>query len=396
MSAISPIQASEETAQQSSGGFTLPLDPLLTLAAIGLGICSVLTIGPATRHNETGSPTYYVEHQAIYLVLGLVVMAALSRLDYGWLRQFKVWIYGALIVIMLAVFAIGTHVGESVRSISLPLFSFQSSELGKTLLIVFLAAFMVDRSRKLRDRETTALVVALAIVPTMLVVLEPDIGDSLVYIAITAAVLFVAGVPWRQLAALALLGVVGVTLVIVVAPALGVHVLKKEQMERLTSFLHPTHNVESSAFQQVQSEIAIGSGRQSGLPHPGSAVYGFVPENESDFIFTSLGVEHGFVGAALVLSLYALMIWRGLRILTMAKDLFGSLIAAGVVGMLMCQVFVNVGVATGITPDTGITLPLMSYGGSSVITTMIAIGLLQSIYVRARSSEALKGRVLRW
>jgi rod shape determining protein RodA len=121
-----------------------------------------------------------------------------------------------------------------------------------------------------------------------------------------------------------------------------------------------------------------------------------VPYDESDFVFASVGEHHGFVGAALVLSLFALLIWRALRILTMAKDLFGSLIAAGVVAMLMCQVFVNVGVAIGIMPITGITLPLMSYGGSSVISTLLAVGLLQSIYVRARSSDALKSRVPAW
>lgn len=395
--ALSPIKRSEEASQQRGTGLLLPLDPLLTLAVIGLGICSIVTLSTATRVNITGNPAYFVEHQAIYLVLGLIVMLVLSRIDYGLLRQLKHWVYGALILSILAVIALGSSTLGSTRAIQLPLFSFQSSEIGKALIIVFLAAFFVDRSRRLQDRDTTIKALALALVPTMLVFLEPDIGSGLVYVAIAVVMLFVAGVPWKQLTALALLGIVALAIVLIVAPELGVHVLKRYQVERLTGFLHPSSNAQSKAFQQVQSKIAIGAGQQTGLHHHSTSAYlELLPEHETDFIFASLGISHGFVGAALVLSLYALLIWRTLRILTMSRDLFGSLLAAGVVAMLMFQVFVNVGMTIGITPITGVTLPLMSYGGSSVMTTMVGIGLLQSIYVRARSAEALKGRVLRW
>ena len=398
--ALSPIQQPQESAPRSARMLLLPLDPLLTLAVIGLGICSLITIGVTTRVNLTGNPSYFVERQAIYLTLGFVLMLALSRLDYGLLRQLKHWIYGALLLILLGVLAVGSRTLGSTRAISLPLFSFQSSEIGKVLAIVFVSALIVDRTRRLHDSRTTALVIALMLIPTMLVIAEPDIGSSLVYIAISLVVLFVAGVPWRHFAALGALTAIALTIVLAVAPLMGVHVLSEYQEDRLTGFLNTTH-VESEElrqlkYQQLQSKIAIGAGRQTGLPHVGAAQSSFVPFAESDFVFAAVSEQHGFVGAALVLALYALLIWRGLRILTMSKDLFGALIAAGVVAMLMCQVFVNVGVAVGIMPDTGITLPLMSYGGSSVIATMLAIGLLQSIYVRARSAEAAKGRVLRW
>lgn len=394
--ALSPIKQQEDSPQQRVASLVLPLDPLLTLAVIGLGICSIVTLSSATRKNITENPSYFVERQAIYLVLGLVLMVVLSRIDYGLLRRLKHWIYGALILSILAVIAVGSSTLGSTRAISLPLFSFQSSEVGKVLLIAFLACFFVDRSRRLRDRDTTIKALALALVPTMLVFAEPDIGSGLVYVAIAVVMLFVAGVPWKQLVALALLGVLALAFVLAVAPALGVHVLKPYQVERLTGFLHPTSNAQSKAYQQVQSKIAIGAGQQTGMRHLTPSSYEMLPEHETDFIFASLGISHGFVGAAVVLSLYALLIWRTLRILTMSKDLFGALIAGGVVAMLMFQVFVNVGMTVGIMPITGVTLPLMSYGGSSVITTMIAIGLLQSIYVRARSAESLKGRVLRW
>ena len=401
-SALSPLQPSKETAQETRrAGFSLPLDPLLTLAVIGLGICSVLTIKAATANRIAGDPHYFTERQIIYLAVGMALMIAISRMSYDWLRQFKYWLYGGLLVILLAAIALGKEALGSTRAISLPLFSFQSSEIGKVLLIVFLAAFIVDRARALRSRDTTVRVMALTLVPTMIVIAEPDIGSSLVYVSIALAALFIAGTPWKHFAALALLVVIALCLVLVVAPSLGVHVLSKYQTERLTGFFNTTH-VEASEeakrlkYQQLQSKLAIGAGRQTGLHNPRAVAAGYVPYDESDFVFASVGEQHGFVGAALVLSLFALLIWRALRILTMSKDLFGSLIAAGVVAMLMCQVFVNVGVAVGIMPDTGITLPLMSYGGSSVISTMLAVGLLQSIYVRARSSDAMKGRAPIW
>ncbi|HEY1689096.1 MAG TPA: FtsW/RodA/SpoVE family cell cycle protein [Solirubrobacteraceae bacterium] len=395
--ALSPLQASEQTAQETSAGISLPFDPLLTLAVIGLGICSALTLKVATAGTIPGDPHYFFKRQIVYLIVGFLAMLGVSRLDYGWLRRFQRPIYALLILSILAVLALGSETLGSTRSISLPGFSFQSSEIGKLLLIVFLSGFVVDRARRLRDRDTTIKVLALALVPTILVFKEPDIGSGLVFIAIALTILFVAGVPWRHIAAILLLGVIALTIVLAVAPALGVHLLQKYEVERLTGFLNPTAHVENKlVYQELQSKIAIGAGRQTGMAGVGSSEFGLVPERETDFIFASLSVARGFVGAAFVLSLYALMIWRGLRILSMAKDLYGSLIAGGVVAMLMFQVFVNVGVTIGILPITGITLPLMSYGGSSVLSTMLAVGLLQSIYLRARSTEAMKGRVLRW
>jgi rod shape determining protein RodA len=401
-SALSPLQPSQETAQETRRtSFSLPLDPLLLLAVVGLGLCSAITIKAATAEKIAGDPHYFVDRQIVYLVVGMVLMVGVSRLNYDWLRQFKYWLYGGLVLILLGALALGKESLGSTRAISLPLFgSFQSSEIGKVLLIVFLAAFIVDRSRALRSRDTTLRVIALTLVPTLIVIAEPDLGSSLVYISIALMTLFIAGAPWRHFAALALLAALALTLVLVVAPSMGVHVLSEYQTERLTGFFNSSHLPAGEAhklrYQQEQSTLAIGAGRQTGLHDPRAVAAGYVPFDESDFVFASVGEQHGFVGAALVLSLFALLIWRALRILTMSKDLFGSLIAAGIVAMLMCQVFVNIGVAIGIMPDTGITLPLMSYGGSSVISTMLAIGLLQSIYVRARASNASKSRALSW
>jgi rod shape determining protein RodA len=399
-SSLSPIQPTEAPPAPAGGGLRLPLDPLLTLATVGLGICSIVTLRVATSKLIPDSPHYYVERQAIYLAVGLALMVALSRLDYARLRHLMYPIYGALILSILAVLALGREIKGSVhstRAISFPLFSFQASELGKVLLIVALSAFVVGRSRRLRELDTTARVLLVALVPAMLVILQPDLGSGLVYMAIAFMLLFVAGTSWRQLAGLVALVVVSGTIVLVAAPAIGVHVLKPYQEERLTVFLNPSGSTGEGAYQQLQSKVAIGSGQKTGRGGESTQIEGkYVPEDETDFVFAAVGEQYGFVGAALVLSLYALLIWRTLRILTMSKDLFGSLLAAGVLAMLMFQVFVNVGMAVGIMPITGVTLPLMSYGGSSVITTLLAVGLLQSIYVQGRASQALKGRVVRY
>jgi rod shape determining protein RodA len=373
----------------------LPLDPLLTLAVLGLGVCSVVTLNAATRHLIPGHPHYYVNRQVLYLSVGVACMVVLSRVDYGRLRRLKYGIYALTIVSILAVFGFGHSANGAQRSISLPFLSFQASELGKVLLIVALAAFVVDRGRKLRERETTARVMIGALVPAMLVIAQPDLGSGIVYMVIAFALLFTAGTAWRQLAGLLALIAVALTVVLVAAPVAGVHVIKPYQEERLTAFLHPSSNPQKQGYQQEEAKIAIGSGQKTGRGANASQIpNGFVPESHTDFVFAAVGEQYGFLGAALVLSLYGLLISRALRMIVFAKDLFGSLVAGGAAAMLMFQVFVNVGMTIGIMPITGVTLPLMSYGGSSVLTTMLAIGLLQSIYVRARASQATKGRAL--
>jgi rod shape determining protein RodA len=392
-----PIQSGKMPTIASPRAIVLPFDPLLTVAAVGLAICSLVTLNGATRGLVAGQPHYYTERQSVYFVVGLGLMIALARIDYSRLRELKYGFYATLIGTIILVLGLGHAARGSVRAISLPFFSFQASELGKVLLIIFLASVVVDRSRRLSQRETTARVMLLALGPAMLVIAQPDLGSGMVYVVVALAILFVAGTSWKHFAALITLGVVSIALVLVAAPAAGVHVLKPYQVDRLTAFLNPTDNPAKQGYQQIQSKIAIGSGQKTGLGSNASQTkLNFLPEYQTDFIFSVVGEQYGFVGAALVLSLYALMIWRTLRILTIAKNLFGALIAGGIVAMLMFQVFVNVGMTVGIMPITGVTLPLLSYGGSSVLTTFLALGLLQSIYVQARTSAALKGRVLRF
>jgi len=399
VNATTPIQSSSDIASSSraragSMSLALPFDPVLALAVIGLCVWSLLAIGAASEGDGLADPDTFVKRQAVYFGVGAVIALVAAVVDYSRLRELKLGLYALLIGIILLVFAFGSVTRGSRLAIQLPFFSFQSSELGKILLVMALAGFVVDRSRRLHDRDTTARIMLLVLVPAGLVIAQ-DLGSGLVYIAIGLTVLFVAGTPGRHFAALLVLGLTAVSLVLVVAPKVGVEVLAPYQQDRLTSFLQPSDDPGDAGYQQAQSRIAIGSGEKTGRGDRSTqSTLRFLPEDHTDFVFATVGERWGFVGAGFVLSLYALLVWRAIRILTMAKNLFGALIAGGIVAMLLTQVFVNVGMNVGIMPITGIPLPLMTYGGSSVLSTFLAVGLLQSIYAQGRASAAMKGRVL--
>ena len=392
----SQVRSFEDQSRPRFGMWWLQLDPLLLLAALGLIGFGSYVVGNATHGDIAGNPDYYLTRQIAYGAVGLVLMLLLARFDYSRLREWKLGIYGATIGLIFLTLALGTATRGSKRWIDVPFFKLQSSELGKVLLIVALAAFVVDRMRRLSDKETTSRILLLAILPAMLVVIQPDLGSGMVYLAIACALLFVAGTKWTHFLAIGTITATILVGVLVGAPAAGVHVLKQYQVDRLTAFVNPTDDPRRQGYQLRQSQVAIGAGQKTGRgpAHATQTKLDFLPEHHTDFVFSVVGEEFGFVGAAFVLSLYALLIWRALRILTMAKNLYGALIAGGVAAMLMFQIFVNVGMTIGIMPITGVPLPLMSYGGSSVIVTFLAVGLLQSIHVQARMSAAAKRREL--
>ncbi|MGI8945499.1 MAG: rod shape-determining protein RodA [Thermoleophilaceae bacterium] len=389
----SPYGASVKDFREGRGPSFIRIDALLLLAVLGLVACSLYTIGSATQDDIPGSPYHFVIRQAAYCGVGLVLMLLISRFDYSRLREWRAGLYAGMIAAILVVYALGSVSRGSRRSIELPFLQLQTSEVGKVLLILTLSAFLVDRVRQLEDRETTSRIVLLALLPAILVVAQPDLGSGLVYISVALATLFVAGTKWTHFAALGALGLTAVIVVLVAAPAVGVEPLKDYQRNRLTAFVNPAQNLRGEGYQQAQSRVAIGAGGKTGRGDEATQTkLDFLPEHHTDFVFAVVGEEFGFMGAALVLSLFALLIWRCLRILTMSKNLYGTLVAGGIVAMLMHQIFVNVGMTVGIMPITGVTLPLMSYGGSSVLVTFIAIGLLQSIHAQARETTLAKGR----
>jgi rod shape determining protein RodA len=371
------------------------MDKLLVLSALALVAFSLITLASATRDDIPGSPYYYVQRQAVYLALGLVAMLWLTRVDYSRFRELRVGIYTALIASIILVLVLGSATRGSKRWIELPFFTFQPSEMGKVLLIVALAAFVIDRAHRLGDTRRTLQqqldprrclqLLLLGCVPGAIVFLQPDLGTGSVFFVVTLAVLFVAGVRWTYFAILGGLLAAAATIVLVVAPAAGTPILKDYQEARLTAFLNPSDDPRDASYQINQALIAVGSGQKTGRGDDATQTrLDFLPERHTDFIFAVIGERYGFVGAAFVLSLYALLIWRALRILTLSKNLYGTMIAGGITAMLMYQVFINVGMSLGIMPITGIPLPLMSFGGSSMLVTFMALGLLQSIYVQAQ------------
>jgi rod shape determining protein RodA len=390
---VKDFRDSRERAPRSS---FLRIDPLLFLAAVGLIGCSVYVVANATQDDIAGNPNYYLVRQAAYGAVGILFMIVLARIDYSRLREWRWGIYATMLGLILLVLAVGSAAKGSQRWIPLPFFNLQSSEIGKLLLVLALSGFMVERLRKLGDRETTCRILLAAIFPAMLVIAQPDLGSGLVYMAIATAVLFVAGTRWTHFLVLSVLAVGSVSFVLIGGPAVGVDVLKPYQTDRLTAFLNPTDDPRKQGYQLKQSINAIGSGQKTGRGPDGATQtkLDFIPEHHTDFIFAVVGEEFGFAGCAVVLSLYALLLWRALRVLTMAKNVFGALVAGGIAAMLAFQIFVNVGMTIGIMPITGVPLPLMSYGGSSVIVTFMAIGILQSIHVQARMANAAKGRDL--
>lgn len=371
----------------------LRMDPYIAFAAIALMATSVAVLAFTTKGDVAGDPYYYVIRQSIYAVIGIALMFALTRIDYSRFRELRVGIYSAMIFSISIVLLLGGATRGSKRWIELPFFTFQPSELGKLLLVVALAGFVIDRARRQTEAQRTARLLLLGFVPGVIVFLQPDLGTGLVYGAVTLAILFAAGIRWTHFAALGTLAAAAVAMVLVLAPALGAPVLEGYQQERLTAFLSPSDDPSDSSYQTNQALIAVGSGGKTGLGDDATQSRGgFLPEGRTDFIFAVTAERWGFVGAAFLLSLYALLVWRGLRITTLSKNLYGSLLAAGVAAMLLFQVFVNVGMNLGVMPVTGIPLPLMSYGGTSVLVTFMAIGLLQSVYVQSQLASPSRVR----
>jgi rod shape determining protein RodA len=388
-----PTIARPRTFDERSAGIgartgLLKLDPVTAFAAVGLIVCSIVALGFTTKGEIAGDPYFYAIRQSIYAVIGIALMFALARIDYSRYRELRVGLYSAMIFSILLVLVLGVATHGARRWIELPFFQFQPSELGKLLLVLAIAGFAIDRARRQTEWQRTARLLLLGFVPALIVFVQPDLGTALVYGVVTLAILFVSGTPWQHFAALGAIALAAVTVVLLVAPAVGHPVLHGYQLDRLTSFLNPSDDPADSSYQTNQALTAIGSGGRTGRGEDATQVQnGFLPEAHTDFIFSAIAERWGFVGAALLLSLYALLIWRALRITTLSKNLYGSLVGAGIASMLLFQVFVNVGMNVGLMPVTGIPLPLVSYGGTSVLVTFMAVGLLQSIYVQSQLSS---------
>jgi rod shape determining protein RodA len=349
---------------------------------VGYGLWAIAGI---TRHDIAGNQGYYLTRQSVYVAIGVLGLVVAALIDPDFYRTRWRMIFGGTSGVIALVLLAGPIRG-SRRWLDLGFFRFQPSEFGKVLFVLALAGFLAERSRRLHELRTTFTALGLAAIPIFLVFLQPDFGSALVYCAAVGAVLFVAGTPWTHIAAIAGGAVALAVLVLGALPAAGVPILKDYQQQRLTSFLNPSQDPGGTTYNITQSKNAIGAGevRGRGVDNATQTTLNFLPEHHTDFVFASLAEERGFVGASLLLMLYLLVVWRGLRIVTLAREPFSAIVAGGLVFALLFQIFVNVGMTMGIAPITGIPLPFVSVGGSSMIANLIAIGILLSISVRSR------------
>jgi rod shape determining protein RodA len=361
------------------------LDYVLLAAAGGLLVFGVTMIYFATRHDTLTTPFYYARNQIVFAAVGVAALFALSLVDYEHYRRWQWPLYGFVLLSIAAVFALGPVTRGSRRWISLSFVSFQPSELALVIVTVTLAAFLADRLPAIGRRRMTLFALLYVAVPAALVFAQPDLGTAMVFLVITLTLLLFYGTSWTHFAALFAAAAAFALLVLKVLPMAGVRVVHSYQMERLFVFLHPGHNPQSSGYNLTQSLIAVGSGALRGRGDQATqTVLDFLPEHHTDFIFAVIGERYGFVGAAVLLGLFVIVIWRALRIATISRDLYGSMIAGCIAAIFLFEVFVNIGMTIGIMPITGIPLPFVSYGGAALITDLMLVGLLESIHLRGR------------
>jgi rod shape determining protein RodA len=312
------------------------------------------------------------------LSVGFVGAVVLALLDYRWLGRHLRLVYGTIIVMLVAVLLMGLTVNGSQSWLSIGPIEVQPSEFAKPLAIVVLAGYVADHS--VAFTMTFLKAMGIFAVPILLVLAQPDLGTAMVFAAIFVAVVYVGGAKWYQLAALFLAGCVGVYL------AIKLRILEDYQIARLTSFLDPESDPQAS-YQVENSKMAIGSGGLTGKGINSSGTLGdlgYLPEDRTDFIFSNLAEKVGFVGAMLVLIMFFVLLWRILHAASISRDRFGVLLAVGVATMLTFHALINVGMAMGMMPVTGLPLPFVSYGRSNLLVSMMSVGLVQSIVIQAR------------
>jgi rod shape determining protein RodA len=359
------------------------LDPVLVLTALALtavGLVAIYSAKLVTLTAQELPTTTYISVQLIALVIGIVAMVVMAVVDYRHVRVYSPVLYGvALVLLALTLTPLGTEINGSQRWIVVGGFQLQPSELAKIAVLLAVAALLHEAKGE-PHIGFVGLALIGTLVPTGLVFLQPDLGTAITFVWATSVLFLVGGVKARYLFGMLVAGIAGVVV------ALQTQMIQAYQLSRLTAFLDAddASAAQTAAFQTRQSLIAVGSGQFAGkgLFEGTQTSLSYVPENHTDFVFTVIAEEFGFIGASVVLGLYLVLVWRGLRIAIMAKDLFGTLLASGVVAIMTLQVFVNVGMTVGIMPVTGLPLPFVSYGGTSLIVWFAMVGLLLNVHMR--------------
>ena len=368
------------------------IDWLLLAGVAGLVAVGLWAVKGVTRFDFPGHPAYYLDRQIAYAAVGGFALIVALVVDPDLYRRYWRAVFGGTVGLIAIVFLIGRAARGSTRWIDVGFFTFQPSEFGKLLCILALAGFLAERARGTNELGTTLRTLGLGAIPVVLVFAQPDLGTALVYLAAIGAMLFVCGTPWKHLSALGLVTVLLAVGVLWAGPAVGVDFLKSYQKQRLTCFTHPATCPVDARYNVEQSIAAVGSGEVNGrgVDNATQTRLDFLPEHHTDFVFASFSEQRGFIGASLLLALYLLVLWRGLRVVTVARDLYSAIVAGGIVVALLFQIFVNVGMTMGIAPITGIPLPFVSVGGSSMIANLAAMGVLLAVHARGRAARSFR------
>jgi len=356
-----------------------------------LALLAILGLSIAVMQSATASFTDdFATRHIRFIVIGLVIMVFILANDYRQWQKYSKYLYAFAIAILFLTlpFLLGHELRGATRWINIGGFTFQTSELAKLLIIIAFADFLAKRQGNLVTFKQFLPCFAFIGIPTLLILQQPDLGTSLVFIAILLGMMFVAGANAKLLVGLFTGGLVAVVGWIYTYLRWGSipMPLADFQLGRLTSFLDPAADPTGTGFQLIQSQLAIGSGgiTGQGLFQASQIQLRFLPDHHTDFIFSVVGAELGFIGAVILLALYFFLIYRCIYIMAHAKDMFGVLMVAGVTSMFLFHILINVGMTIGIMPITGIPLPLFSYGGTSMISNLIALGIVLNVNIRRK------------
>ncbi|HNP59238.1 MAG TPA: putative lipid II flippase FtsW [Nitrospirales bacterium] len=357
------------------------IDPLIvgiTLALSLGGLVMVFSASGVMAENKFTNATYYLQRQIVWMVLGFSVLLIGSLIDY---RQWKQWIpmvVGGCVVGLLLVLAVGPQINGARRWLALGFFSIQPTEMAKLAVVLYLAAFLSNPQRRVTDWQRGFLPpVAMVGMICGLIVVEPDLGSTVVIGLVFVGMMYLAGARISHLGYLGVPMIVGVGSLIWMSP---------ERWERMTTFLNPFADRQGAGYQLVQSILALENGGLFGVGlGQGKQKLMFLPEGHTDFVLALVGEELGLVGTCGLLALFAILVCKGFRVAALAPDLFGRYLALGITMLLGIQALINAGVVSGLLPTKGLTLPLVSYGGSSLLVTMLALGILLSVARQGRA-----------
>jgi len=385
---VSQIQARQRLYRRSRQSLVHGFDPVLT-AVVGLLLfIGTLLVWAATRDWYTRNGLdgqYYLKRHIINIMIGLVLAYAVTVIDYRLLRAYTpiLWGAGVLGLIIVLIPGLGAEINGAKAWIALPGgFQIQPAELAKIAIIIGMSMILSERSHDSDGPTTRDVLQALTVaaIPVLLIILQPDMGTVLIISAAVVTIIAVSGVPARWVTGLLLIAVLGGFV------AVKAGVVSEYQVNRLQTFVDPTADTQGAGYQLRQARITVGSGGLigTGLFNGPQTNGRFVPEQQTDFIFTVAGEELGFIGSGAILILYLILLMRGFSIARRTSDPFGRLVCTGVIAWFAFQIFENIGMTLGLMPMTGVPLPFISYGGSSMFATLIGIGLLQNVHARLR------------